>query len=194
MDDKLLDATAELMTEIGWDRITLQAVAERAKVSRATLWRQAGGKEALRAGLTRRLTVDYRASMWSVLTAPGSAQERLRQALDTLCRVVERHLPLLSAFETTFHDAEDDDPDVVNYSDPLIRLIRDGMADGTLAPPTDCDRAGSLAFNSVCWPYVHLRRHHDWPPDEARRLLVDLVVAGMSGGQRGRRPSSLPTF
>jgi hypothetical protein len=28
--------------------------------------------------------------------------------------------------------------------------------------------------------YVHLRRHHDWPPDEARRLLVDFVVAGMS--------------
>ncbi|MFD4178919.1 MULTISPECIES: TetR/AcrR family transcriptional regulator [Streptomyces] len=185
MDDRFLDAAVDLIADVGWDHVTLQAVADRAGVSRATLWRQVGGKDALREGLLRRLSLDYRESLWPALTAAGNGQERLRQALEQLCAVIDRHLPLLVVFDTAFHDAPSGEAGEKEklpsgFVQPLARLIRDGVTDGSLNPPTDCEQAASLVFNAVCWPYVHLRRHHGWPSDEARRLLLDLVLNGVS--------------
>ncbi|MBB5940281.1 TetR/AcrR family transcriptional regulator [Streptomyces zagrosensis] len=182
MDNRFLDAAVTLMDGVGWDSVTLQAVADKAGVSRATLWRQVGGKDALREALLHRLSRDYRDALWPVLTAEGTGRERLRRALEQLCSVLDRHLPLLAAFDTAFHDAPSGDSDELptGFVQPLARLVRDGVADGSLHPPTDCEQAASLVFNAVCWPYVHLRRHHAWPPDEARRLLLDLVLKGVS--------------
>jgi AcrR family transcriptional regulator len=185
MDDKLLAAATDVLGATGWDRLTMGDVADRAGVSRATLWRQIGGKEELRRELLRRLLLDYREAMWPVLTARGTGRDRLRLALDTMCAVLDRHLALLSAFDTAFHetglfDEPGDSATKENVVAPLVRLILDGVADGTLAPPNDPDEAGVLVFNAVCWPYVHLRHHHQWEPERARGLLLDLVVAGLA--------------
>lgn len=180
MDEKLLAAATEALGSTDWDRLTMGDVADRAGVSRATLWRQVGGKEELRRELLRRLFLDYRESMWPVLTATGTGRERLRRALEVMCAVIDRHLALLSAFDTAFHETGLFDEPVESVVAPLVRLILDGVADGSLAPPTDAEEAGNLVFNTVCWPYVHLRRHHLWEPEHARGLLLDLVLDGMS--------------
>jgi AcrR family transcriptional regulator len=180
MDEKLLAAATDVLGSTGWDRLTMGDVADRAGVSRATLWRQVGGKEELRRELIRRLLLDYRDSLWPVLTATGTGRVRLRQALEAMCGVFDRHLALLSAFDTAFHETglfEEPFEDVVA---PLVRLLLDGAADGSLAPQADAEEAGDLVFNTVCWPYVHLRRHHDWEPERAQGLLLDLVLDGMS--------------
>jgi AcrR family transcriptional regulator len=39
-DAAILDATANLLSEVGWDRLTMRAVAERAGVSLATIYRR----------------------------------------------------------------------------------------------------------------------------------------------------------
>ncbi|MEV0644525.1 TetR/AcrR family transcriptional regulator [Phytomonospora sp. NPDC050363] len=182
MDAKLLDAAMSLLAETTWDGLTLGAVADRAGVSRATFWRQVGGKDELRAALISRLAVDYRDALWPILTADGTGRDRLRAALEALCEVADRHLPLLSAVDTAFHDAEPEDKggSPAGFVGPLTRLIRDGMADGSLAEQEDPETAGDLVFNTVCWPYVHLRRHHGWAPGKARTPLLDLVVGGMA--------------
>lgn len=180
MDDKLLAAATDVLGATGWDRLTMGDVADRAGVSRATLWRQVGGKEELRRELLRRLFLDYRESMWPVLTSTGTGRERLRRALDVMCAVLDRHLALLSAFDTAFHETGLFDEPVDSVVAPLMRLILDGVADGSLAPPTDPGEAANLVFNTVCWPYVHLRRHHQWDPERARELLLDLVLDGMA--------------
>lgn len=61
-----------------------------------------------------------------------------------------------------------------------MRLILDGAADGSLAPQPDAEEAADLVFNTVCWPYVHLRRHHSWEPARAKGRLLDLVLDGLS--------------
>ena len=179
MDEKLLDAATDVLAATGWDRLTMGDVADRAGVSRATLWRQVGGKEELRRELVRRLFADYRETMWPVMTATGTGRERLRLALEAMCAVLDRHLALLSAFDTAFHETGIDDSDESVVA-PLVRIILDGEADGSLTPATDPAEAGNLVFNTVCWPYVHLRRHHQWEPERARRLLLDLVLDGMA--------------
>ena len=46
-EDEILDATLELLLEVGYDRLTLDAVAHRAKASKATLYRRWEGKPSL---------------------------------------------------------------------------------------------------------------------------------------------------
>ena len=46
-EDEILDATLDLLLEVGYDRLTLDAVAHRAKASKATLYRRWEGKPSL---------------------------------------------------------------------------------------------------------------------------------------------------
>jgi AcrR family transcriptional regulator len=46
-EDEILDATLDLLLEVGYDRLTLDAVAHRARASKATLYRRWDGKPSL---------------------------------------------------------------------------------------------------------------------------------------------------
>lgn len=46
-EQELLEATLEVLAEVGYDRLTMDAVASRAKASKATLYRKWDGKAAL---------------------------------------------------------------------------------------------------------------------------------------------------
>jgi len=46
-EQQILDATLAVLTEVGYDRLTMDAVASRAKASKATLYRRWNGKDAL---------------------------------------------------------------------------------------------------------------------------------------------------
>jgi AcrR family transcriptional regulator len=106
MDDALLDATVSVLADAGWEGLSLERIADRAAVSRVTLWRQGVTRDALVDALLRRLTEDYQRSLWPILTAPGSGRERLEAALRALCGVADRHLQLLVAADTAFHRAQ----------------------------------------------------------------------------------------
>ena len=46
-EDEILDATLDLLLEVGYDRLTMDAVARRARASKATLYRRWDGKPSL---------------------------------------------------------------------------------------------------------------------------------------------------
>ncbi len=170
------------LADDGWDGLSLDAVARRAGMSRVTAWRQAASKDHLVDELLARLAADYRDSLWPILTAGGSGAQRLAAALDALCDVADRHLPLLLASDTVFHRAHDRSAPPVPFAEPLVRLIRDGVSDGSLDPPDDCETMGLVVFNTVAWPYVYLRGRHHWSPAKSRGLLIRLVMGGLKGG------------
>lgn len=181
VSEVLLDAAMDILGTDGWDGLSLEAVARRAGLSRVTAWRQTVSKDHLVDELLVRLAADYRESLWPILTASGSGAQRLEAALDALCDVTDRHLPLLLASDTVFHRAHDQATPSVPFTEPIVRLIRDGVADHSLDPPEDCETMGLIVFNTVAWPYVHLRGRHDWTPRKARGLLIQLVMGGLRG-------------
>lgn len=183
VDAELRRATISVLRERGWDGLTLERVAEVAGRARSTLWRQALTRELLIGALVGELADDFRAAMYPVLTAGGTGRERLVEALDALCELVDRHLPLMLATDEAFHQepAPGQPPD---YLRPFITFLREGGADGSLEPGEDVVETANVLFNAVAWTYVHLRGRHEWPADRARARVVGVVLNGVAPRRR----------
>jgi AcrR family transcriptional regulator len=183
VDEELRRATIDVLRERGWDGLTLERVAEAAGRARSTLWRQGLDRDALIQALVGELAEDFRASMYPILTAGGTGRERLVKSLEALCDLLDRHLPLMLATDEAFHQetAPGRPPD---YLHPFIVFLRDGVADGSLTLAGDEVTTADVAFNTVAWPYVHLRGRHDWPADKARAAVVGVVLDGIAGKEQ----------
>jgi AcrR family transcriptional regulator len=179
VDAELRQATIAVLGERGFNGLTLERVAEVAGRARSTLWRQGLTREALVQALVGELDADFQASLYPVLTSEGTGRERLERGLTELCAVIDRHLALLVATDEAFHQSPrpGEPPD---YLRPFIAFLREGAADGTLAPGDDLIEAADAVFNGVAWPYVHLRGRHEWPVDRARRVVLGLVLNGIT--------------
>ena len=179
VDEALRQATIHVLREQGWEGLTLERVAQAAGRARTTLWRQGLTVQVLVGALVGELAADYREVMYPILTAGGTGRDRLERGLVALCDLVERHLPLMLATDEAFHqDTAPGEP--ANYLHPFIQFLREGAADGSLAPGDDVVAAADVAFNAVAWPYVHLRGRHGWPADKARSGVVDVVLNGLA--------------
>jgi len=185
VDARLREATIAVLHERGWDGLTLERVAEVAGRARSTLWRQGLTREALVEALAGELAEDFRNSMFPVLTASGSGGEKLVQALEELCALLDRHLALMLATDEAFHQspAPGQPPD---YLRPFITFLREGAADGSLAvEEDDVFETADVLFNTVAWPYVHLRGRHGWDAGRARDRVLGLVLHGLAPIDRG---------
>ncbi len=183
LDTRLVDAATSVLAESGWDGLTQERVAERAGMSRVTTWRQGITRERLIGALLDRLGVDFRETLWPVLTADGDGAQRLRLGLERLCDVVDRHIPLLVASDRAFHHGfrEQHGAAGVNFVDPFARFLSEGAADGSLRPVEgDLLETAEVVFNTVCWTYLHLRSAHEVPSTRARTLVIDLVLRGLA--------------
>lgn len=178
VDGELHRATIAVLREHGWDGLTLERVAEAAGRARSTLWRQGLTLEVLVGSLVGELAADFRATMYPILTGGGTGRDRLERGLVALCELLDRHLPLMLATDEAFHQdtAPGEPPD---YLHPFIQFLREGAADGSLAPGDDVVEDADVAFNAVAWPYVHLRGRHGWPADRARARVVGVVLDGL---------------
>lgn len=179
VDEELREATISVLREHGWDGLTLERVAEGAGRARSTLWRQGLTRDVLVAALAGELGSDFQAAMYPVLTSVGNGRERLERGLEALCELLDRHLPLLLATDEAFHQATGPGQPP-NYLYPFIQFLREGAEDGSLAPGDDLVRAADVVFNTVAWPYVHLRGRHKWPANRTRALVVGLVLDGIA--------------
>ena len=95
-------------------------------------------------------------------------------------------MPLMLATDEAFHQdtAPGQPPD---YLHPFIQFLREGEADGSLAPRGDVVEAADVAFNALAWTYVHLRGRHGWPAERAAARVVGVVLNGLSTSE-GKEP------
>jgi AcrR family transcriptional regulator len=181
-DDHVLTAAGRVFARDGYERATLERIAQEAGLSRVTLHRRGVSKEALLAKLTERALDRYRAAMWPALTARGTGRERLAAALTAVCASAEEHRALLAALgaqrDEVFHEEGEDAMTRSFFVEPLVRIVEDGVRDGTLRDAGDPEERATVLFNLVGWTYLHLRSGHGWPADRAARALVDVALDG----------------
>ena len=183
-DADLLAAADRAIAEHGLVAVTLEQIAAEAGVSRVTLHRRGLSKERVVQLLVDKGISEYREAVWPALTGAGSALSRLEQALVGLCDTAEERLHLLSGLasvgDSIFH--EDDGAERMTrspFTEPLERLLRDGMADGSIRD-LDPIESATLLFNVVGWTYIHLRTGHGWSPDRSSRLTIDIALHGFA--------------
>jgi len=184
-DPHILAAARQAIERHGWRDATLERIADEAGLSRMTLHRRGVTRDAVLESLAQAFEAEYRGAMWPALTAPGSARERLEQALVALCDMCDANMGLLAALGESarsgiFHEQGDAVLTRSVFTEPVERLLRDGAADGSLEPAADAVETADVLFNAVAWPYVHLRGRHAWPADRARARIVGLVMDGIA--------------
>ncbi len=182
IDNKILDAAQRVIASAGLESATLENIAQAAGISRSTLHRHKINKESIIIALTNRATENYRAAMWPALTAAGSARDRLLTALDILCEQAEVNMALLLGLEQNlapiFHEEGEEATTRTVFTEPLERLLRDGIADGSLRP-LDPTETATVLFNLVGWTFIHLRSGHSWSKERAKKAVIDIAVQGV---------------
>ena len=186
----LLDATHQVIDDVGIERATMERIAVAAGVSRVTLHRRGVSRTELIGGLMERIAAAYRDCMVPALVSAGTGEERLRAALLALCGAAEPHLSVLAglydAQAPVFHELLADGRRVtrLDFTAPLQRLLQDGASDGSLRTVDDLAETAEVLFNAVGWTYVHLRRSHGWPVERASFAVIDLHLAGVAAPSR----------
>jgi len=196
MNEDLLAVATAILNEQGWSAVRLDAIAERAGVSRATVWRHGLTRSAVELVLRHRLVADYRELLVEAPFAdgsdpllpgsdalrPGSGGRRLAAALAALCAVAARNLPFLAHTETAFHAPDLEAAELtVDFYGPWLRILDVAVADGSLEPPEQPTAFVAALTNMVLLTYVHLRTYHTeygWTPQRATAVTVDLVSRG----------------
>lgn len=182
-DPQLLEAAKRTFAAHGYSGATIERIAAEAGVSRVTLHRRGVSKDGLLAELVVRATEDYRRVMWPALTGEGTGGDRLALALEALCDSAEEHMALLVALRAQsdgiFH--RDDEEEALTrsvFTEPLEKLLREGIADGSVREVDPLEHA-TVLFNVVGWTYIHLRAGHGWKPERARRVTLDSALNGI---------------
>ena len=83
--------------------------------------------------------------------------------------------------DAMFHREDDDAEEAMTrsvFTDPLEKLLREGIADGSLREVEPLETA-TVLFNLVGWTYIHLRTGHNWKPERAQRATLEPVLHGL---------------
>jgi len=181
VDERLVRSTRHVLRRHGLRGATVQRIAAEAGMSRMTLHRRGVGRRELLAGVVGEMAEAERAALWAALTAEGDAAARLRLALEAECAVTEEHMEVLEALDAAVRDELFHGEDGLTrpaFVEPLRRLLRDGVADGSLRSGDAAEEA-TVLFNLVGPTYRHLRRGHGWTPERARDGVLHIVLGGV---------------
>lgn len=183
VDDALLEAGRRALGRFGYAGATVERIATEAGLSRVTLHRRGVSKDVIVAALADRALEQYRRALWPALVASGPGIDRLEQALVAMCEAAEDNLELLVALgartDAVFHEDGDEVLTRDVFTEPLERLVTDGIADGSIRAVEPLETA-TVLFNLVGWTYLHLRTGHRWSQDRARSSTIDIALRGMA--------------
>lgn len=180
-DEAILDATMSLLREVGYDALALEAVAARAGVGKATLYRRWSSREALVTAAIRRFvatlptpdTGDFEEDVVALLLVDTAlyADPDTLPFLSALVAAMARSATVAEAVRTGFHAVR---------RDAMRTVLRRGIARGEL--PRDADL--ELVMDLLHGPFFFRATWTGAPVDAAfARELARAVLRSF----RGRR-------
>jgi AcrR family transcriptional regulator len=179
----ILDATLELLAEVGFSALTVEGVAGRAGVGKATIYRRWASKLPL--------VVDAFGGLPALADADTGAVERdlktmLRAYLDLFHKTpLGAVLPSLAGERA--HNPELSkifDPVMKGRRQPLVRALQRGVARGELPKDLDLELAADLVVGPIAVRLFFTGR--PLPPDMVDPM-VDLALAGLRSARRPPR-------
>jgi AcrR family transcriptional regulator len=168
--DAVLDATASLVAEHGLLGVTMSAVAERAGVGRATLYKYFPDVEAILLAWHERQVTDHLRQLATIGDRPGSAGERLAAVLHAYARIRHEHHD--GDLAQAVHGGEH----IAHAHDHLQQFVTDLVARAAVAGEVRAD----VAPAELATYAVHaLDAAAALPSKAAVRRLVGVVLDGL---------------
>ncbi len=193
--ERILDVAEELFHRIGYAKTTIVDIAQAMDMSSANVYRFFPSKSAINDAGCRRLMARMQAAMREVASAPGSAEQRLRELVlsthrrnrDLLTTERRVHDMVATAIAESW-DAIADHKAACNAI--FAGLIEQGIASGEFAAATDVPAMAEAVGNACCSLFhptliAQCARADGGPPDETpARRLIWLVLEALRNKDR----------
>ena len=178
LDRRIAEAALDVLADSGIAAFTIEAVAHRAGVGKATIYRRYDGRDDVLAAALGQLRADTPAAR-----SEGSSRERLEAALDfirspmTSTRGGRVMAQVISAgaqhpdFLATFYDRV-----LAPRRQMLLGILRDGVSEGWVDPDADLDSVVTLLVG----PMIFLKVWHGTPvASVSTEEILDLALRGV---------------
>jgi AcrR family transcriptional regulator len=188
--DEIVRAAAAGFGEMGYRATTLEAIAERAGLSKVTLYRYVSSKEDLLSLVVERTIAAFRQGLRQIVEERRPADETLRRIVRYQVTLLAENLPFL----TVFFSEESGLPAPMaahaarakrEYDRTIERVVRDGMDSGRLRatlPPT----LVVFGILGMCnWLHKWYRPSGPLGPAQIADVFVDLLERGYLAEPRG---------
>lgn len=159
--ERIYAAAAELILERGFQRISVDEVAERAGCSRATLYRYVGGKKAIQGGVISR-AVDAVALEVSAAVEPLEGEQRVVEAVLASVRAIRAN----AAVSAGFASARGKGMDEYLMSSPLLGESAKHLA-GLGAGDETSQWVVRIVLTLLAWPLAD---------EESERRMVESFI------------------
>jgi AcrR family transcriptional regulator len=171
--DRILDAAAELLDEIGFEALTTIRIAERARVNIASLYSYFPNKYAVLSALSDRMTEHQVASVRRSMGDHSDWREALDSGLDAFVDLILRE-PGFSALVTAVRASPELQTRADRSVEPIAQLVAAGLRErgAKVAPKTA--RAIACVVVEAGAGVVNVARTS--PPRERRELIAQLKL------------------
>jgi TetR/AcrR family transcriptional regulator, cholesterol catabolism regulator len=135
--DEIVRAAAAAFGDVGYRTATLETIAERAGLSKVTLYRYVGSKEELLSLVVERIIGEFQRGLGRIVAERRPADDTLRRIVHYQVELLAEHLPFL----TVFFSEESGLPAPMaaraqrakrEYDQAIERVVRDGVEAGLL--------------------------------------------------------------
>jgi TetR/AcrR family transcriptional regulator, cholesterol catabolism regulator len=190
--DEIVRAAAGAFGEVGYRTATLEAIAERAGLSKVTLYRYVASKEELLSLVVERIIEEFQSGLRRIVAEQRPADDTLRRIVHYQVALMAEHL----SFLTVFFSEESGLPAPMaaratrakrEYDQTIERVVREGVEAGLLRdlPPT----LVVFGLLGMCnWLHKWYRPDGKRTPAEIADVFVALLERGyLAQPSAGRR-------
>lgn len=153
--ERILEAAEKLFIRNGIDNVSMGAVADAARIARKTLYQYFSNKQDIAWAILQNLT-DESTSAFELPHIPdGSGFQRIEAFMLHMIHLLEaypEHIRFMVEFDALY--ARDGDPNRVHQMfekriEPMVEMIRQGIADGSIRPDVDAGLFSAAMLNLV---------------------------------------------
>jgi AcrR family transcriptional regulator len=179
---KLFEAAFALFGEKGFDRTTMDEIAAKAGVARATLYYYFRGKDDLFLFLLERGISTLGVALGEATQSGATGRERLEHALDVMIDLMSEFRDVLLVSMQEFGRIHSEASVVhawVHEHSPLLAILEQGVRDGSLRP-IDVESTALAIFGAACWVCLHhIQTSGRVPTADVKTLMRRMVVEGL---------------
>lgn len=181
----LVGVAAAVFAEHGYEAATLQEIADRLAVTKASLYRYVQGKDELLGAVVGQALGDGRAILERHRRADGPFLERLRDVVADHVRHFVRNLDVTTVYLHEMHRLpttlrERFDHDGVDYQHSMRDLVQEGRSAGVVRSGLDPGLVALQILGAITWMYRWYRPGGRLDPDAIADQLAEVIVNGLA--------------